>query len=386
MNKKLLFLTLAAQLGSCKLTLGMQQEAFLQHSQLYSDTSSRLSSLPRDVSIIILALILPTVQYDPVRDRHLHWAPATGEGEPTPSPLHFAAYNGLTQLTLHLIATGARKHRPNFDGKTPCDLAAQNAHYDLAGALLRKTRNEDAPYRATPLHRAARDGNMLALQRLLQADAWADIRDDSGCTALHYAARGNQANLIEPLLRAGATIDAASYNEITPLKCASRLGHDEVVRKLITAGAAIDRQDRCGLTPLHSAAAGNGLSVVEILLDAGAKPLKNKLGRTPLHSAAQESRSAAIIVKLLETVDIHSLDNREMTPLHIATWTGNDVAVEILLQAGANKNAVDASGKTPLQYATENRNQLSATGRSYARVYQLLANEPSEDSGICVQM
>ena len=102
MNKKLLFLTLAAQLGSCKLTLGMQQEAFLQHSQLYSDTSSRLSSLPRDVSTIILALILPTVQYDPVRDRHLHWAPATGEGEPTPSPLHFAAYNGLAQLTIFI--------------------------------------------------------------------------------------------------------------------------------------------------------------------------------------------------------------------------------------------------------------------------------------------
>ena len=397
MNKKLLFLAIAAQLLSYKSTVGIQQEEFIQHLALYRDASSKLSLLPPDLENCILSYLLLTVRYDPAHDKHFH---STFDNMPVPSPLHFVASNGLTALARHLIATGANKNIINLFGKTPCDLAAENAHYDLAGALLTKALDEDAPRRETPLHRAVRSGDMALVQTLLDAGAWVDKRSRWGYTALHTAAANNQIPLIDLLLRAGATVDATCDLGMTPLQLASELGHDEVVRKLIAIEASLDRSSHSGHTSLHFAACNGNDSTVEILLQAGAKHLKDKCGKTPLHLAAEKCDSA-IITKLLATADIDSCDNKERTPLHCAVCAGNDVAVELLLQAGANKDQADSSGKTPLQWATENRYRPTGmrhwdggvvpyheprVERDYARVCQLLANEPLEDSGVCVQM
>lgn len=47
------------------------------------------------------------------------------------SPLHLASANGKTDMVKLLLEQGASQ-RPNFDGKTPCDLALLNQHISCA--------------------------------------------------------------------------------------------------------------------------------------------------------------------------------------------------------------------------------------------------------------
>ncbi len=318
MNNKLLFLAIAPLLVSYKSIVGIasvlaetQKDEFPLHLAIYNDASSRLSLESTDERNCKLAILLSEIQY------------LNGN-----SPLHFAASIGDMPLALHLLATGADKDKINRSGKTPCDLAAENEHYDLAGALLAKALDEDGPLCLTPLHRAALTCELSVVERLLTAGAWVDKRDPSGSTALHYAALNCEASIVERLLSAGASvnitdlsgeialhkavvskkapvldvieillqadakINATTDRGATPLLLASHCGHPKVVQRLLSSGAAMDKRDNNGWTPLHWAARAANDVTVNILLEAGAKQLRNG-ELTPLDIAVEQDADCA---------------------------------------------------------------------------------------------
>jgi ankyrin repeat protein len=91
------------------------------------------------------------------------------------------------------------------------------------------------------LHRAAEDGDISEVQRLLASGFSLDSYDDISFTPLHYAARAEHYKVAVALLEAGANVNA----------------HD---------------QDRAGETAVGVAALGNYPEMVELLLQRGANP------------------------------------------------------------------------------------------------------------------
>lgn len=119
-----------------------------------------------------------------------------------------------------------------------------------------------------------------------------DAVDVNGHTALHRAARDGDVKDVERLLAAGADVEArtAHFHNMTALHLASHKGHLEIVQALLEHGAEIEARDKDGYVPfflcctglsdalsrrtaLHSAAAMERTDVVEFLLYKGASAI-----------------------------------------------------------------------------------------------------------------
>jgi uncharacterized protein len=110
----------------------------------------------------------------------------------------------------------------------------------------------------------------------------------TGDTPLHIAARTGDLDAVNALLAAGATVDAQNAMGWTPLFCAAYnheidCGFASVVQRLIDAGANVNQRITFGITPLMLAAGGGEAAVCQALLDAGAEvKATNETGRTAL--------------------------------------------------------------------------------------------------------
>ena len=71
--------------------------------------------------------------------------------------------------------------------------------------------------RATPLHIAARMGNLKAAQVLLIHGADVHVRSDKGCTPLHDASWEGYSDILRPLLEYGEDVSAQNDDRDTPL-------------------------------------------------------------------------------------------------------------------------------------------------------------------------
>ena len=175
------------------------------------------------------------------------------------------------------------------------------------------------------LHRAAHDGDVAAITRLVSNGADLESRDEAGRTPVHIAAFASNDDALEALAEAGADMNATenqdydavtiaavandpeflslalrlgnradlvtSPYEGTALIAAAHLGHHEVVRRLIAAGAPLDHVNNLGWTALIEAVIlGDGcpdqVATVKALVEAGADTsIADRRGTTPLQHA-----------------------------------------------------------------------------------------------------
>lgn len=155
-----------------------------------------------------------------------------------------------------------------------------------------------------------------ALSKALKAGGDPDYCDNFGgdCSALHRAARRGNIAAMEMLILAGANVEARDLNENVPLHHAVEAKQDEAVRVLIEAGADVDsalgvKRD----TPLHIAAARDSLSACVALIGAGAKMLKNHRGFYPLHLSIKASDELALCLVNEGGADPRALDDQGLT-------------------------------------------------------------------------
>lgn len=212
----------------------------------------------------------------------------------------------------------------------------------LAGAVTAQTapsQREVSSYDG--LFRAAHEGDVSEIERLIAEGAEVNARDARGRTPVHVAAFASQDAALRALAAAGADMNALegqAYDAVTiaavaddpslmslaielgndpglvtspydgtALIAAAHLGHVEVVRRLIDAGAPLDHINNLHWTAvMESVVLGDGgadhLAVLDALLSAGAdRSLADRDGVTPLEHA--EMRGFAEMADLLRKTD-----------------------------------------------------------------------------------
>ncbi|GLH01279.1 Tonsoku-like protein [Gryllus bimaculatus] len=101
-------------------------------------------------------------------------------------------------------------------------------------------------------------------------------------TPLHEAARRGNLNFMQECLSQGVSGTGLDHAGNTPLYWACHAGHVDCVKELLMLpNPAVNAQNKIGDTPLHSAASKGHLTVVELLLENGAdSSIRNKDGDT----------------------------------------------------------------------------------------------------------
>lgn len=195
-----------------------------------------------------------------------------------------------------------------------------------------------------PLLRAAWEGNLPGVRRLLAAGADPDQAVPRLGTPLILASAQGHQDVVAALLAAGADPARAERAgerpadlQRTPLGAAARQGDPEVVRRLLAAGAPVDLAPPGDATPLMNAAERGHRDAVEALLDAGADPKAVVQGDgTPLIAAARGGDPDVVRRLLAAGADPDVYVPGDETALQQAIDHGHTEAARLLLEAGAS--------------------------------------------------
>lgn len=149
---------------------------------------------------------------------------------------------------------------------------------------------------------AAQAGDVGKLARLLSNKRLNVLHSDgttdgsTGYTPLHYAARAGQLRCVELLISHDADVNARTASGgATPLHRAAHQGHTEVAAALIAARADLTIVDSDGSTVLHKAAEEGRTDTFDLLLRErpSLASVRDRKGRTPQESAFARERQAS---------------------------------------------------------------------------------------------
>ncbi len=118
------------------------------------------------------------------------------------------------------------------------------------------------------LIRAAKNGDLDKVYKLLAGDADVRGRNSKGRTALlqaAYSENPNASQIIELLLDAGSDINAADAKGNTALILAAKEGNGPIVQLLLSKDANLELKNNSGYTALEKAEDKNRYNVIKIL-------------------------------------------------------------------------------------------------------------------------
>jgi len=131
----------------------------------------------------------------------------------------------------------------------------------------------------TPLMRFTMEGNIDAVQRLIDKGAEVNVKDNHGYTALMGAAGYGRTAIAQLLIDKGAEVNAKAHDGGTALIQAALNGYPNTVKLLIDKGAEVNAKTKSGKTALSYAedrsvgflGREGHPEVVNLLRQAGAK-------------------------------------------------------------------------------------------------------------------
>jgi ankyrin repeat protein len=210
----------------------------------------------------------------------------------------------------------------------------------------------------TPLERAVTQGDLNAVDQMIQAGADVNQGDRFGRTPLEWASQQGRLEIVRALLRAGADPDVKDQLGWTPLSLAFEFRHYEVMEALVEAGAHVDREqlkkdvNKSGAFAEPPLARARDLGSIRALIRLGADPNTLINGRTVLTSAAFSGDLGRVRALIEAGADVNAKDTRGWTSLLLASQMGHDAVVQALLNAGADVNAEGPGGRTALMQAS----------------------------------
>lgn len=267
-----------------------------------------------------------------------------------------------------LLEAGASPGKADLDGKSPLHHAARLGQVETVNLLLKYGAhiNPRDKTLATPLFEAIHSAKALEIvERLLQAGADADIADSKNLVPLHVAAQHSGKDVVNCLSQATANPNRPDTKGMTALHHACQQKNLAAVRALLQDGVSLMCADDNGDTPLHLVIQGFSQTekeIIHLLLASGGAPLVNAVninGKTPLHLAIQGNAFELVQQMLLVGADPNLPDNQGLTPLHLTAmqWNAGEGMMKLLIENGADINKKASSTKgTPLIQALETNN------------------------------
>ncbi|XP_026842997.1 serine/threonine-protein phosphatase 6 regulatory ankyrin repeat subunit A isoform X2 [Drosophila persimilis] len=298
--------------------------------------------------------------------------------------IHTAAAYGHTGIINTLLQKGEKVDVTTNDNYTALHIAVESAKPAVVETLLgfgADVHVRGGKLRETPLHIAARvkDGDRCALM-LLKSGASPNLTTDDALTPVHVAARhGNLATLMQLLEDEGDPLYKSNTGE-TPLHMACRSCHPEIVRHLIEtvkekhgpdkATTYINSVNDDGATALHYTCQitkeevkipESDKQIVRMLLENGADvTLQTKTAlETAFHYCAVAGNNDVLMemISHMNPTDIQKAMNRQSsvgwTPLLIACHRGHMELVNNLLANHARVDVFDTEGRSALHLAAE---------------------------------
>jgi len=168
----------------------------------------------------------------------------------------------LTRLRDHLEQDPTLVHQQRGDGSTLLHVAAGDWDLDRVMLLLEKGAAVDGGH--SPLcnaagryvdrgERSADTGTIVAEILIRRGADVSRPRGPEEQTPLHMAARRGNIGIAQALLNGGAALEARDKKGETPLRRAVNCGHPEFVSLLLAHGADVNTRDKKGRTPLQAA-------------------------------------------------------------------------------------------------------------------------------------
>ena len=229
------------------------------------------------------------------------------------TPLHFAAFNGNLDAVNSLIEHGADQTAVDNDSKSV-------------------------------LHFAAEGGNTATIERMLKLPIDVNCRDSQGRSPLHHAACRDNLDAVNFLTGHGA--DQTTESTIgNLLHYAAEGGDVKTIEHVLTLGFLVDSKSSEGETPLHRAALGGKVAAVDLLLSRGATPTAVSNIKMNLLHIAVEGGDLCTIEKVMSLpgVDIQGRDSTGHTPFIRAALGGNVAAMDLLIRHGADNKVLSSS-------------------------------------------
>jgi ankyrin repeat protein len=209
-------------------------------------------------------------------------------------------------------------------GATPLHWAARRGDLEATAALLRAGAKIELSTSEgmTPLFSALTNPQATCVDILLEAGANVNAEGVDGRRSVHYACERNHLVALQKMHLAGADLDHKStIEQLTPLVIAAYFGRSSIVQYLIQNGASLDAADKWGVVAVHRAVRSSRIDVLRLLLDAGAKyDHSENDNSTILHNAAEYADLQTIEYLALANfkgLDINKRDDNNQTALDV---------------------------------------------------------------------
>ncbi len=168
------------------------------------------------------------------------------ERETGDTALMVACRRGRTHIVRFCLGRGAKNDPHPQYGQTALQAAVASGHHRCAQVILEtaKPHNMDVvivnhadPMKDSPLHIAARRGDIQTMEVLLRHGADYKLVDSKGCRPLHLAASNSMYKAVALFVDVVDNLDVGEYNGNTALHLAATVNDPAVVKLLLDSAA-----------------------------------------------------------------------------------------------------------------------------------------------------